>query len=268
MLSIIPLAVLGLGVGILINFLADVLPRHRRLSHPTCPHCESRLPYSYYLIWPQRCKSCSKPNNRRLRSLVVDLTALGVAVWLRSSAPQDLGYPLSLLLAAYFLLIVVVDVEHRLILIPTVIAGVILGGAAGFRLHGLQATILGGLIGYVIMFLLYKFGEAFARFVARRRGEPLDEVALGYGDVNLAGVLGLVLGWPVIVIGLILAILLGGLAGLIYLIIKLGMKRYRSFEAMPYAPYLIGATALIVYFPEPVRNFFKGFSTLFGQGFL
>ncbi|HJS28908.1 MAG TPA: hypothetical protein VJ768_04770, partial [Anaerolineales bacterium] len=75
MLSIIPLAALGLGLGILINYLADVLPRQRRLSHPACFHCGERLPLSYYLVWPQRCKACGKPNPRRFRSMIIDFTA-------------------------------------------------------------------------------------------------------------------------------------------------------------------------------------------------
>ncbi|MDX1436574.1 MAG: A24 family peptidase [Anaerolineales bacterium] len=268
MLQIIPLAALGLGVGIILNYLADTLPRTRSISSPTCVHCEAQVPLGYYLVWPQKCPECGRTNDRRLRSWIVDLTAVLTAVWLWEAAPQALGYPLSLLLAAYFILIVVVDVEHRLILIPTVIAGAVLGLVSGTLLHGLQATIIGGIVGYLIMFLLYKFGELFARWISRARGEQLDEVALGFGDVNLAGVLGLILGWPVIVIGLILAILIGGLAGFLLIIARLVLQRYRSFDAMPYAPYLIAAAALIIYFPEPIREMFRGFANLFGQGFL
>jgi prepilin signal peptidase PulO-like enzyme (type II secretory pathway) len=262
MLSIIPLALIGLGVGILVNYLADVLPQTRRLSHPVCLYCNEPVSFLTFFPWPQSCPHCGKVNPRLVRHWVVDISMTFSGVWLWGAGPEELGYLLSFLVAAYFLLIVVVDVEHRLILIPTVFVGVALGFLAGYRMHGLVETLLGGLAGYVAMFLLYKFGELFARVVSRMRGETIDEVALGFGDVNLAGVLGLLLGWPVVLLGLMLAILVGGFAGLTLIVVNLILRRYKEFDAMPYAPYLILAAALIIFFPDPVRQFFLGFSPL------
>ena len=37
-----------------------------------------------------------------------------------------------------------------------------------------------------------------------------EDVALGFGDVHLSGILGLLLGWPGITGGLFVAIILGG----------------------------------------------------------
>jgi len=36
------------------------------------------------------------------------------------------------------------------------------------------------------MLALYYFGELFRRAMARARKEPIEEVALGFGDVNLS----------------------------------------------------------------------------------
>ena len=60
------------------------------------------------------------------------------------------------------------------------------------------------------MLVLYLLGEVFVRYVSRRRGEPVNEVALGFGDVTLAGIAGLFLGWPGIAFGLILTVFAGG----------------------------------------------------------
>ena len=43
-------------------------------------------------------------------------------------------------------------------------------------------------------------------------------MAFGFGDVNLSGVLGLMLGWPFIVVGLVIAVLIGGVISLIYIL--------------------------------------------------
>jgi leader peptidase (prepilin peptidase)/N-methyltransferase len=77
-------------------------------------------------------------------------------------------------------------------------------------------------------------------------------VALGFGDVNLSGVLGLLLGWPAILVGLLLAVLLAGIVSLIYLIIMLALRRYRLFTALPYGPFLIAGAGLIIFFRDGV----------------
>ena len=169
------------------------------------------------------------------------------ALWIRP--PDRLGYWIGCLLLFYFGVVVVIDIEHRLVLHPVSIVGAISGLFVGFWLHGLWLTLAGGAAGFGIMLALYYLGALYARWMARRRGEPLDEVALGYGDVNLAGVLGLILGWPGIIAGLVFAILAGGIVSLIYIAIMFISRNYKPFTAIPYAPFLIfGATILLYVF--------------------
>ena len=171
-----------------------------------------------------------------------------------------IGYLVSLL----FYLILVIDIEHRLILHSVSLVGAGLSLLVGWWLHGLQATLVGGLVGFGTMYVLYKFGEIFSRIVSRMRGEDLEEVALGFGDVNLGGLLGLLLGWPVILLGLILAILAGGGFSLVFMLVAAVAGRYRSFVAMPYAPFLILAAGLILFFPDLAKLILGGLSPLMG----
>jgi prepilin signal peptidase PulO-like enzyme (type II secretory pathway) len=157
----------------------------------------------------------------------------------------------------YFGVVVVIDMEHRLILHPVSWTGAILCFSAGLLLHGWLPTLIGGVVGFGIMYALHIFGDYFARWLARRRGETLTEVALGFGDVNLAGVLGLLLGWPGIVVGLILAIFIGGIVSLIYLLGMLIARRYRTFAAIPYGPFLITSAAILIFFKEYLIGFFS-----------
>jgi len=163
----------------------------------------------------------------------------------------SLPFWLNLLVWVYFGLVIVIDLEHRLILHVTSWAGAALGLVVGIWLHGVPATLLGGAAGYGLMLGMYGLGNVFVRFMSRRRklGEndaPIED-ALGYGDVNLAGVMGLMLGWPGVLAGLVVAILLGGVVSLLYLLTALLFRRYQAFAAIPYGPFLAGAVLYLLY---------------------
>jgi leader peptidase (prepilin peptidase)/N-methyltransferase len=113
----------------------------------------------------------------------------------------------------------------------------------------LVTSIEGGVAGFGIMYALYLLGELFVRWLSRRRGEPVEEVALGFGDVNLTGVLGLILGWPGILIGLFFAILASGIASFFIVVFSLLTKRYQAFMAIPYAPFLIFGAVVLLFRP-------------------
>ncbi len=178
----------------------------------------------------------------------MEIGFIGATIWLWLSPPQNLNFILGFLLLTYFGVVIVIDLEHRLIMHPISLVGAILGLSVGTWLHGLSATLLGGLAGFGIMLGLYALGSLFARGVTRLRGESLDEEALGFGDVNLTGVLGLILGWPGIIMGLVLAILMGGLVSGVYMLGMLVTKRFRAFTAIPYGPFLVAGAVLLLFF--------------------
>lgn len=147
----------------------------------------------------------------------------------------------------YFGLVAVIDLEHKLILHPVSLAGALLGLISGLLYHGLPSTLLGGAAGFGAMFLLYLLGGVFLKLVSSLRGEEVDDIALGFGDVNLAGILGLLLGWPGIAAGLVLGILIGGAGSAFYLLYRLINGGYQAFEALPYGPFLILSAVYLFY---------------------
>ena len=223
---------IALALGLLVNYLADTLPRTRRLTRPDW--------------WPPAATSL-RAYLARPRVWLTMLTAIALAMGL-SKVPFTgwPGWQLALILS-YCALVVVIDIEHRAVLHEVSIAGVVLFGVIGWLRRGALETLLGGVGGFAILLALYWLGELLGRWLARRRGEPWDEVALGFGDVNLAGVLGLLLGWPAIIGALMLATLFGGLFSLAYILNALSRGRYSAFAAIPYAPFLVlGALTLIL----------------------
>ncbi len=173
-----------------------------------------------------------------------------IAVWLWSYQSQGLQFIAGMIVLAYFGIVTIIDFEHRLIMHPVSLVGVGLGLIYGTMSHGIVDTLLGGLAGFGIMLVLYLLGHLFARFINKRRGEELEDEALGYGDVNLGGVLGLFLGWPGIIVGLIIAILLAGIVSLAYLLFSVITRRYRHNMTIAYGPYLVISATLLLFFKD------------------
>lgn len=247
---------LGWACGSLVNYLSDVLPIERALAHPRCEECGAKFGLINYLLWPQRCQNCGK--RRPIRVWVVNLAAILAVYWLWVTPGDKLPDTAAVAVLVFFGLVTVIDLEHRLILHPVSMVGAGLGLLVGSHLHGLLSTILGGLAGFGIMLAFYGLGIGYAYLAARRKGETQFEDALGFGDVNLAGVIGLMLGWPGILAGIFLAILLAGGLSLAYLLIMLVARKYHSGLAIPYGPFLVASAFILLFFGQDMARWVGG----------
>ncbi|MEW6401438.1 MAG: A24 family peptidase [Chloroflexota bacterium] len=266
--TLIPIVV-GLAVGMAVNYLADVLPYTRRFTRPTCSSCGRTFSIRNYLLM-KACDQCGTRRGARSWIVLLIMAAIHIYIWVNPQAkmsylPSGLSYLISALLTTYLGTVFVIDLEHRLILHPTSIVGSLLGLGIGWLSHGLGPALLGGLAGFAIMLLLYLFGVLFSRIRARRlrqTGQPTDdEEALGAGDVILAGIIGLMLGWPLISVGLIAGILLGGAVSLLLVVWLAISRRYKENALMlflPYGPYFIVSTFLILYVPSFIAALVPG----------
>lgn len=168
------------------------------------------------------------------------------AIWIWIFPGQALPFALGVILLIFLAVVLIIDLEHRVVLHPVSIIGAALGLGIGIYLRsgktlafGITSTLLGGATGFGIMLAFYFLGEFFVKRMAKNRGMSSDEVALGFGDVNLSGILGLLLGWQLIFVCLFFAILAGGLVSLVLILGMLIAKKYKAFTAIPYAPFLI-----------------------------
>jgi leader peptidase (prepilin peptidase)/N-methyltransferase len=124
--------------------------------------------------------------------------------------------------------------ERRLpnaITIPTAVVALAL--RAGFERSHLEQAALAGVIAFAVFFLL--------ALVARG--------GLGMGDVKLAGMLGFLLGWPVVG-ALALGVIAGGFAGAALILSSKATLR----STIAYGPYLAlgGAIAILGLNPPPL----------------
>ncbi len=267
------LACFGLALGVLINSLADNLPPdehglRRRPRRPHCPHCGQPHRPAYWLAlasWLRRggrCEHCGV--RRRVRGVLVELVSafsLPYAwLWAVNGAQAGGGALPPAVVAAHFLsaasilaiflLITVIDIEHRLIL-RVVVAPAALFVALIQSLdpaRGPVKTLAGGAAGFAIMLGVFLLAELYTAVQNRLRGRPMEEVAFGGGDVNLAAVVGCVVGWPGVLLALIIAIFAGAVYSLGIVVPQLIQRRYAPHSVIPYGPFLVlGALAIYFY---------------------
>ena len=155
-----------------------------------------------------------------------------------------------MLLFTYFGVVAVVDIEHRLILHVESAFGAVMGAAIGIWLHGLVPTLLGGLAGLGMMAFLYLLGWGLAWVFGKMRGSPIEEDAMGFGDIMLGAVLGLILGWPGITAGIVFTILIAGAGSLIIVLAQLIRRKYEPYAAVAFGPYMILAAVVLLYWPK------------------
>jgi len=235
--------VLGLITGQLINYFCDTLPRTRKITLPFCIHCEQKFSLKDYLLF-QACKECGHGRSKR-SWIVLCVTAFVFSIlWVLT--PVKLGFWASTVIFTYFMIVFVMDLEFRVIVYPLTIFGYLFAIPFGIFIHGWQEAVIGGAAGFGIMAILYLLGIGFIKILSKARNMEISEVALGFGDVTLSGILGFLLGWPLISASLFASIVLGGLFSLIMIIIHSLRRDYSPLTAIPYAPFLlIGAAVLL-----------------------
>jgi leader peptidase (prepilin peptidase) / N-methyltransferase len=267
LLPLLLLALLGLPVAVLINSLADNLPPdaqglRRPPRRPMCRHCGQAHAPAYwlaaasYLLKGGLCEHCGQPRPA-VRSLVVEVVMAAslplVWLWAAAGGPVTLAVVARFLVAAaivaIFLLITVIDIEHRLILRIVVIPAVLFVALVGVLDPGRGAvkTLAGGAAGFAIMYAVFLLAELYTALQNRLRGQPMEEVAFGGGDVNLSAVVGCVVGWPGVLLALGIAVFAGAAYSLTIVIPQLVRRRYQPHSVIPYGPFLV-LGALVIYF--------------------
>lgn len=247
LILLIVYAVVGGLSGVVINYLADVLPRTRRLTKPVCPHCDKPYTLKGYLI-SFKCQNCgAKPSTRTLLVLILSIIAsVIVGIYPLGGLNFWLTIPIMIFLGVVF----VIDIEYHAVLIEMSIAGLILFALYGYFMQGFLVTGIGGLAGCLIMLAIYFFGIFFSKTMAKIRKEENSEPGMGFGDVYVGAFMGLFAGWPWVIGMIIIAVIVSGLYSFVYLMVKSIRKDYQAYSTIPYAPFLIIGAIAIYYIPQ------------------
>ncbi len=253
----------GLLIGIVLNALADDLPRRRALRLPHYPDDEPRAVSAWSGILAFLLGKRASPKGRKL-SWRHPLTEIGtgllfvVAVVAGVDDEQHTLLRLVFLLAylAGFMLITVIDVEHRLILFVTIIPmGIIALIDALVEPLGptLVNALIGGGVGFGVFFLLYQGGFLFVSISNQMRERKLNTVAFGYGDVMLMTIVGLILGWQTLILAMFITVFIGAAGAILWLIWNaLAQRQYSWSTPLPYGPYIVIAAVLLLLYANEV----------------
>ncbi|MDP3012721.1 MAG: prepilin peptidase [Candidatus Subteraquimicrobiales bacterium] len=109
---------------------------------------------------------------------------------------------------------------------------------------GISNTFFNGLFASVLA------SGFFLAIVLLTRGE-----GMGGGDVKLAFLMGLVLGWPKVLVALFLAFTLGAICGIIFVIAK--KKALKS--AIPFGPFLVLGTVIGIMWGNEIIKWYFGY---------
>lgn len=199
----------------------------------------------------------------QFRGVAVALvSALGL-VWLYDREGLTLRLVLLGALLAGLLLITVIDLEHRLVflvtVIPTAIVALLYGGLVAERgsdANPWVVTLLGGVIQGALVFGLYMGGILYSKVVAKMRSEPLSEEAFGFGDVYISVAIGLAVGWPGITLALLITLFSGAAVGAVVLVISRLRGQYEVY--MPYGPVLVFGALVILLWGREFADWYFG----------
>ncbi|ACV08996.1 prepilin peptidase [Jonesia denitrificans] len=251
-------AVVGLVIGSFLNVVIWRVPRGESVAHPpsACPSCGSRIqwfdnvPVLSWLILQGRCRHCKErisPRYALVEALTSVLFALVALRFLSDSDPVgEVGILLPLLfLTAVGVALAFIDLDtHKLpnkIVLPAypVVAVLVCFATLlmGWEWTSVIRAALGGLILYILYFVLCVIG------------------GMGFGDVKLAGLLGISLGWlgwSYLIVGGFLPFVLGGL----YAIVLLVLRRVGRKSGIPFGPWMILGWYLSLFVTEPLSAWY------------
>jgi leader peptidase (prepilin peptidase)/N-methyltransferase len=268
-LVIVVVGLFGMLIGSFLNVVIYRVPAGKSVVSPpsACGQCGhairgfDNIPLVSWLVLKGKCRDCSARISARypLVELGTGVFFALVASWvifdgIRPGAMSLVSTILTgaayLYFAAICISLSLIDLEtHRLpnaIVLPSYLVGAVLLAAASITSGNYSALLTAAIGGvalftaYLLMALLYPGG-------------------MGFGDVKLAGVIGLFvgwLGWGSLGVAAMAAFVLGGL----YAIILLLARRATGKTGVPFGPWMIaGAWVGILAGPQIAASYLSSF---------
>ncbi|HEY5619030.1 MAG TPA: prepilin peptidase [Vicinamibacterales bacterium] len=244
-------ALAGLVVGSFLNVCIHRIPRRESLVWPAshCTACNTPLawfenvPIVSWLLLRGRCRTCGV----RISSMypIVELTtaivfAGGVAVYGLSALLM-----VRLAFASALVVLFAIDLQHQILPNVITVPGVVAGFAASWFLPpGWLSSLIGAIAGGGILLAI---AEAYYRV----RGQE----GLGMGDVKMLAMIGAFLGWPLMILTLVLASFAGSLVG----VALLASRRGGMQAALPFGTFLALGALVAAVAGDPMLAWYLSF---------
>jgi len=248
--------VFGLAIGSFLNVVIWRVPAGKSVVSPpsACPSCGAQIaardnvPVISWLLLRGRCRNCETGISARypvveaVTGFAFVLVTVGAFVGVY---PLAFALPL-LYFVAVSIALALIDLDtHTLpnkIVLPSypIVAGLLVVASA---LEAEWARLLTAALGMIILFGFY-----FLLAMISPRG-------MGFGDVKLAGVIGMLLGWlgwGPLAVGGFSAFLLGGL----FSILLIATKRVSRKGGIPFGPWMLAGAFVGVAIGDPLIEWY------------
>ncbi len=237
-------ALLGMAIGSFLNVCIDRLPANESLILPAshCASCRKRLslkeniPVLSYIWLRGRCRYCQVQIPKRLLWVEIGTGALFAYLF------WHYGFSIELAVITFycclFLILMVIDLEHHILPNKLVYPGIIVALTINIVFSvipdslnvvpEIRSAAIGGAIGLGLFLLIT---------VVSRGG-------MGWGDVKMAALIGLVTGFPLVFVALFLAVVSGGLISWVLILTKAKSRK----QSIPFGPFLsLGTIATLLW---------------------
>jgi leader peptidase (prepilin peptidase)/N-methyltransferase len=247
-----PIVGAGLVIGSFLNVVIDRVPQQQSIIFPGshCPECNTAVKFRHnvpvlgWLVLRGHCRSCRAAISARYPLVEIGTAALFAAITLRFG--MTVALPAYLFLAAVGITLAMIDLDVRRlpdsIVLPSYVVAALLLMPAG-AVDAAWWPAVRGLIGALTLSAIY-----FTLALAYPGG-------VTFGDMKLAGLLGLYLGflsWAAILIGAIGGLFIGGVGGT-----ALNAIRNRDGTVVvAFAPCMAVAAGGALLFSTPITNWY------------
>ena len=243
--------IFGLAIGSFLNCVIYRLEINGNFlkGRSFCPNCKHGLswqdliPVLSFILLKRCCRYCSQKISFQYPLVELAMGFLFVLAFWRFGLGPDLFF--LLLILSFLAVIFIYDLKHYIIPDSMVFSAIIvaflyqLSRVLDFRLiseFSFQALDFK----IILSPLLSAFAAAFfffsIFFISRGKW-------MGFGDVKLAFLMGLMLGWPNILLALFLSFLIGAIIGLG--LVSRGRKTMKS--EVPFGPFLVSGTLIALF---------------------
>jgi len=241
--------ILGAILGSFLNVVIDRLSTGRGIvgGRSYCEHCKKTLspidliPIFSYLFLGGKCRFCRKKIPVRL--IVVEtlsgLTFLFVATLAMNQIVTIVSAIFLVIILWSFIGIFFADIEYGIIPDLLVIVSTVATAFYLYEKHlSLTNHLYSGLCALIFFLILFA--------ITKGRG-------MGFGDVKFSFVLGLLLGFPSVIVALYIAFLTGALVSIILVV----WRKLRFFgSTIPFGPFLVISVIISLFWGDQILQIF------------
>jgi leader peptidase (prepilin peptidase)/N-methyltransferase len=240
--------VLGLIVGSFLNVCTYRLPRGESLVSPGshCPHCRrpiawfDNIPVLSWLVLRGKCRQCGAPIS--VQYPVVEIATAVVAVMIVMQTPPGPLLVSRLILGGILIVLFFIDLEHHILPNLITLPGIVVGFLFSLiTAPGPTSSLIGIALGAGVLYAIATGYHAIRK-----------EEGMGMGDVKMLAMIGAFLGWPAVVLTLILSSFSGAIIGLLLVV----LTRADGRHALPFGTFLALAALIAMLGGDPILDWY------------